>query len=133
MLNRLSLLALLLSAAFALAGAGRAGASTTQITILQDQTHVLGNPSATMAVLRSLGVSDVRIFLPWGAFAPHAASHQRPPGFDAADPAAYPAARWAARSWATTSSGASSGTPGPCAPSPARRSTATSASRSAPA
>ena len=88
----LALLTLLLSAAFT---AASAWASTTQAAILQDQVHVLGDPVDTMVVLRSLGVSEVRIFLPWGAIAPRLSSRTRPRGFDAADPGDYPAAGWA--------------------------------------
>jgi hypothetical protein len=91
----LALLTLLLSAAIAAAGPVAARANTRQVTILQDQVHVLSDPVGTMAVLRSLGVTEVRIFLPWGVVAPRPKSYRRPSGFDATDPAAYPAAGWA--------------------------------------
>ncbi len=52
-------------------------------------------PAATLDQLRSLGVQRVRVFVPWNSLAPDPTSRVRPPGFDAADPAAYPASSWA--------------------------------------
>jgi hypothetical protein len=89
-----ALLALLVSAALAGAFSAAAGAGTNQVAILQDDAHALTDPVATMATLRSLGVTDVRIFVNWGSIAPHATSRKRP-SFNASDPGAYPAAGWA--------------------------------------
>jgi hypothetical protein len=52
-------------------------------------------PAATLDQLRSLGVQRVRVFVPWNSLAPDPTSPVRPSGFDAADPAAYPASNWA--------------------------------------
>jgi len=101
-----ALLTLLLAAAFAAAGAGSASASSTQLTILQDQVHVFSDPVGTMATLRSLGVNEVRIFLPWGSVAPDPTSHTRPSGFNATDPGAYPAIGWAPYDAAVLAAGA---------------------------
>jgi hypothetical protein len=65
------------------------------VTILQDNVHMLTDPAGTLDVLRSLGVKEVRMFLPWGALAPGLSSRTRPPGFDATNPAAYPPGAWA--------------------------------------
>jgi hypothetical protein len=67
----------------------------TPITILQEDAHVLADPTATLDIARSLGVSEMRIFIRWSAFAPDATSRTPPPGFDPTDPAAYPATAWA--------------------------------------
>ena len=88
------LLTLLLSAAIAAAGAATAHAGSTQVTILQDDGHVLSDPVGTMETLRSLGVTKVRIFLQWGTIAPNPLSRTRPSGFNATDPGAYAAGGW---------------------------------------
>jgi hypothetical protein len=90
-LSLLATLALLATAAFATA----ARAASTQVSILQDQAHVFTDPTGTMAQLRSIGVTDVRVFLNWGAVAPSPTSHALPSHFQASNPAAYPARRWA--------------------------------------
>jgi hypothetical protein len=53
------------------------------------------DPAGTLDQLRRLGVERVRVFVPWNSLAPDSTSRVRPAGFDAADPAAYPAASWA--------------------------------------
>ncbi|HWF72870.1 MAG TPA: hypothetical protein VG186_05975 [Solirubrobacteraceae bacterium] len=90
----LAVLALLLSAAFAAALASTARAGTTQITIMQDDGRVLSDPVDTLNTFRSLGVTDVRIFIGWASIAPSPNS-RRKPGFNALDPGAYPASHWA--------------------------------------
>jgi hypothetical protein len=95
--NRLSLtavLALLLSAAFAAAFTSAAHAGSTQITLMQDDSHVLTNPSGTLDIFRSLGVTDVRIFIGWGSIAPSPNS-RRAPHFSATNPGSYPSSHWA--------------------------------------
>jgi hypothetical protein len=52
-------------------------------------------PAATLDQLRSLGVQRVRVFVSWNALAPDPTAQVRPSGFDATDPAAYPASSWA--------------------------------------
>ena len=85
----------MLSAAFTAALATAAHANSTQMTIMQDDLHVLAAPTDTLNTFRSLGVSDVRIFMGWGSIAPGANSRRRPSGFNPADPAAYPRSHWA--------------------------------------
>jgi hypothetical protein len=91
----LAVIALFLSAAFASALATSAHADSTQITIMQDDSHVLSNPVATLNTFRSLGVTDVRIFMGWGSIAPSPTSRKKPGGFNASNPASYPASHWA--------------------------------------
>ncbi|HEY5316370.1 MAG TPA: hypothetical protein VIJ20_00205, partial [Solirubrobacteraceae bacterium] len=87
-------LALVASAALAAALATRARADSTQLTIMQDDSHVLSDPVDTLNVFRALGVTDVRIFMGWGSIAPSPNSRRRP-GFSTTNPAGYPAANWA--------------------------------------
>lgn len=51
--------------------------------------------AGTLAKLRSLGVDDVRVVLDWYYLAPDNNSRTPPSGFNAANPAAYPASSWA--------------------------------------
>jgi hypothetical protein len=94
-------MALLAVAACAAAGCSTVSAARSAsslpapITILQENIHLLANPAATIDVARSLGVDYMRVFIGWAAFAPSPASRHRPAGFDATNPAAYPAAAWA--------------------------------------
>jgi len=96
--HRLPLLAalvLLLSVAVFAAAATAARADSTQITIMQDDEHVLTDPADTLNEFRSLGATYVRIFMGWGSIAPDPNSHKRPAGFSPSNPSAYPAAHWA--------------------------------------
>ena len=52
------------------------------------------NPTQTLDELQRLGVDQIHVYLHWSDVAPAPASPHRP-AFDAADPAAYPAAGWA--------------------------------------
>ena len=88
-------LALSLTAALALVGATQAHASTSQIAIFQDDPRLDANPPATLARMRLLGAQVVRVSVPWYYIAPDANSKKPPRGFNATDPAAYPASRWA--------------------------------------
>jgi hypothetical protein len=91
----LTVVALLLSAAFASALATTARADSTQITIMQDDSNVLNNPVSTLDSFRALGVTDVRIFLGWESIAPSPNSRKQPRGFNPSNPASYPARNWA--------------------------------------
>jgi hypothetical protein len=91
----LAVLALLLSTALTAALTTAAHASTTQVSIFQDDAHVLTDPVDTLNVFRSLGVTDVRMFMYWDAVAPDPNSRKRPSGFNPTNPAAYRAAAWA--------------------------------------
>jgi len=94
---RLPIAALLTAAVTAgsLAVAPAAFASTGQISMIQDSTHMLSDPAGTMSTFRALGVRMLRIIVVWAQIAPQAQSRTAPNGFDAADPASYPAANWA--------------------------------------
>jgi hypothetical protein len=78
-----------------LAVAPAAFGSSGQISIIQDSTRMLSDPVGTMSTFRALGVRMVRIVVVWAQIAPQAQSRTAPRGFDAADPASYPAANWA--------------------------------------
>jgi hypothetical protein len=68
-------------------------------SMLQDDRELIYSRGPTVArtldELRSLGVDRVRLTILWAAIAPQPQSTARPAGFDAADPAAYPASAWA--------------------------------------
>jgi hypothetical protein len=70
-----------------------AAASATQLAIIEDDAALAANPAATLAQMRALGATTVRIFVTWSSFAPHPNWRHRP-RFNAADPAAYPRAAW---------------------------------------
>ena len=53
------------------------------------------DPAAGLDTLRRLGVSRVKVFLPWYEVAPDPRSRTPPRHFDASDPAAYPPSAWA--------------------------------------
>jgi len=90
----LAVVAIVMSATLLAVFAPVAGAGSTQITLMQDDAHVLSSPVATLNLFRSLGVTDVRIFIGWGSIAPSANSRVQP-RFSASDPGAYPASHWA--------------------------------------
>ena len=72
-----------------------AQAASSQITILEDDPMVLANPTGTLERLRGMGVTTLRLSVPWAEIAP-AASSTRRPRFDASDPAAYGRSVWVA-------------------------------------
>ena len=88
-------------AAALLGACGSGGASTSQAhvrsaplqSIFEDEHLLHTNPSVGVATLQQLGVDTARVFVPWNAVAP-APTARVAPLFDAADPAAYPAANW---------------------------------------
>ncbi|MBV9803145.1 MAG: hypothetical protein JO130_08155, partial [Solirubrobacterales bacterium] len=63
-------------------------------TIFEAQSELSANPGPTLALLKRLGVDQVKVFMPWAGMAPDPESHA-PPHFNAASPAAYSAAVWA--------------------------------------
>ena len=71
-----------------------ATASTQQVAIIEDDIHMLKDPMATLRTFRALGAGIVRVFVSWAAIAPDWRSTREPAGFDASDPAAYPAGAW---------------------------------------
>ena len=94
---RLTTAAALASAAMggaALLSPAPALADHSQVAIIQDNTLLAANPAGALQQMRALGATTVRVFLSWNSLAP--SIHQRSkPRFDAADPAAYKASKWA--------------------------------------
>jgi hypothetical protein len=72
-----------------------ASASADQLSIIQDTPRVMADPAGTLATIRALGASTVRVVVGWAQIAPARKSATPPRNFDATDPAAYPAASWA--------------------------------------
>jgi hypothetical protein len=68
-------------------------------SMFQDDRELIYSSTATVThsldVLRSLGVDRLRLSILWAAIAPSPRASTAPPGFDAADPAAYPPGVWA--------------------------------------
>jgi hypothetical protein len=90
-----ALLAVSLATVVALVPVTQARASTNQVSIFQDDPRLDQNPAATLARMRLLGAQVVRVSVPWYYIAPDVNSKTPPRGFDATNPAAYPASRWA--------------------------------------
>jgi hypothetical protein len=67
-------------------------------SIVQDDQYLLYSPPAvvtrTLDTLQSLGANRLRVQVLWAAIAPNPLSTVRPRGFDATNPADYPAALW---------------------------------------
>jgi hypothetical protein len=76
-----------------LRAAGPASASTTQVSIIQD-TSFLTAPATSLPLARALGARTVRVNVSWYLMAPDPGSTHKP-RFDAANPNAYAAAKWA--------------------------------------
>jgi hypothetical protein len=76
-----------------LAASSPAAASTRQLTILQD-TSFLTSPLTALPQARALGARTIRVTISWYRMAPNAAS-TRQPNFDASNPNAYSASKWA--------------------------------------
>ncbi|MFZ0387369.1 MAG: hypothetical protein WAL22_17030, partial [Solirubrobacteraceae bacterium] len=70
-----------------------ASASTRQISIFQDDSFLF-NPAAGLAEVRALGATTVRLTVQWYSLAPSPGS-TKAPKFNASDPNAYSAAKWA--------------------------------------
>jgi hypothetical protein len=94
-------LPLALAAALVLAGCGGSAPAPPPhrtaplVSIFEAGPQLTADPAGTLDLFRSLGVTDIKVFLPWASVAPDSSSRTPPPGFDGADPAAYPAAGWA--------------------------------------
>jgi hypothetical protein len=70
--------------------------SNGPISIFEAELQLRGTPAATaknMDLLRKLGVDVIRLYMPWGQFAPSPTSHIQPK-FNATDPASYDPATW---------------------------------------
>jgi hypothetical protein len=72
-----------------------ASASAGQVSIIQDPSRQLTDPSGTLATFRALGVNMVRVIVVWAQIAPDWQSRTPPREFDASDPGTYPNANWA--------------------------------------
>ncbi len=86
--------AALLALALIAIPAGRALASTQQISIFQDDARLDRDPAGTLARMRLLGAQAVRVSVPWYFIAPRPFSKRMPSGFNPADPAAYGGPAW---------------------------------------
>ena len=79
--------------------AAPAQASKTQESIFQDDATLLGDNAGkreqALDEMQALGVDTVRALVLWNRIAPDATSPDKPSGFDATDPGAYPAGNWA--------------------------------------
>ena len=97
MTTRIGLRAVFVLLALVLGFPGRAPASPTQQSILQDDGQLIyASPqhmAQTLEQLSSLGVDRVKVSLIWWLVAPNPTSTRRP-NFNATDPAAYPAGAW---------------------------------------
>jgi hypothetical protein len=69
-------------------------ASGDQEAIFQDGPALRSDPVNTLATLQQLGVTRLRLLLPWNTVAPSAGSRHKPKRFNAADPGSYPSANW---------------------------------------
>jgi hypothetical protein len=82
-------------------GSGSGGGTAPHVshgspeTILEDEGRLQTDPGGTLDLMRSWGVTRVRVYLRWQAFAPSPDARARPQGFNAADSSAYPASTWA--------------------------------------
>ncbi len=74
--------------------ASPAMASSTQVSILEDDNQIQADPAGTLERLRVLGADVVRVAMQWQLVAPSPNGRRAPRHFDASDPAAYPAAKW---------------------------------------
>jgi hypothetical protein len=99
------LLAIVAAVVIVLAGGG---SSSPPVAVLPPSIHRAGPetiftpgaalktaPSATLKVLEKLGVTRVRVFFTWNQIAPDPTATREPAGFDASNPADYPASNWA--------------------------------------
>ena len=87
-------LAVSLAAVIALVPITQARAATGQISIFQDDPRLDKDPATTLGRMRLLGAQVVRVAVPWYYIAPDINSEQPPVGFNATDPADYPAVKW---------------------------------------
>jgi hypothetical protein len=94
-LLRIAALAAVLGVSSLMLAAQVALGSAGQVSIIQDSTRMLTAPAQTTSTFRALGVRMVRVIVVWAQIAPRAQAPRAPRGFDAADPASYPAANWA--------------------------------------
>src|SRR3954454_3556288 len=79
-----------------LAWAPAAGASTRQTVTFEAPRELLSASTrdATLDQIASFGITRVRQLVYWSNYAPEPDSKTKPAGFDASNPAAYPADKW---------------------------------------
>jgi hypothetical protein len=86
--------------ALALMPAARAGASASQVTIMQDDNQIVFTTDAHRAAIldemKSLGADVVKIRVDWHSLSPKANSKHKPSGFSGDDPNEYRAVVWGA-------------------------------------
>ena len=83
--------------ASALAAAPAHASTQQESTFQDDDLLVFGTTQtqdSTLDDLKAMGVDRIRVSLFWNSVAPDAKSKTKPSGFDAGDPAAYPAGVW---------------------------------------
>jgi hypothetical protein len=101
------LVAIVVVVVIVLSGSG-SGPSSPAVAVLPPTMHRTGpetiftagsalkaDTAGTLSTLQQLGVNRVRVFLTWNEIAPDPTAKHEPAGFDAANPASYPAANWA--------------------------------------
>jgi hypothetical protein len=91
---RLAAVAALAAGATGLLSPAPALADHGQIAIIQDTNQLAANPAGALQQMRALGATTVRVFLSWNSLAP-SIEKTTEPTFDASDPAAYKASKWA--------------------------------------
>src|SRR5437764_499745 len=72
----------------------RALASANQISIIEDDPRLDADQAGFLARARLLGADSVRVSVHWNWISPAPNGRKMPRHFNAADPAAYPAANW---------------------------------------
>jgi hypothetical protein len=92
----------MIAAVIVLAPPPPARASSTELAMFSDDGGLYTNPVGTLQTLRDLGVGEVRLSVRWQQLAPRPNAARPPSGFDAANPAAYPARSWTALDRAVT-------------------------------
>ena len=83
----------------AAAAAGPASADHAQVSVFQDDVHLIGADTSAvernLALLHGLGAEQIRVNVEWYTLAPDPLSYQRPANFVATNPNDYPAGAWA--------------------------------------
>lgn len=83
----------------AMIGAGTAApparAASSLQAMFEDDDMLTADPAGTLEKFRMLGVQTIRLSIRWQDIAPNPRSRRVPAHFNGADPAAYPASRWA--------------------------------------
>jgi hypothetical protein len=84
----------LLALPLLLVPATRAHASTTQVSMFQDDPAIESNPQYALGQVRQLGGTMVKLWLNWSQVAPARYSRRPPRHFNASNPSAYPRGAW---------------------------------------